>query len=171
MKTILKTAAILVLVSAFAGCSAQKAAPKAAKSAALFSEALNALEARHFVIEAREFRYTSGKKDPVISTNSYIEMNGDGASVDLGKYVRRQTVVVDEDMHYNQATLTRVKEARNGDILYELHLANAPLIHSVRYAIRLYKDTNECLVKVFINDLRNPYDFKGYIWPANRQKQ
>lgn len=171
MKTILKTAAILVLVSAFAGCSAQKAAPKAAKSAALFSEALNALEARHFVIEAREFRFTSGRQDPFISTNSYIEMNGDGASVDFGKYVTRLTSVIDDAMHYERATLIREKETHRGDLPFELNLSNAARTEMVRFAIRLYQGTNECFVKVYYADFKNPYDFKGYIWPANRQKQ
>lgn len=169
----MKTPVLLffLLAALSCGCSAQKSAPKTASSRTAYAEALAALQTRRFDIEACEFRYTSGKKDPVTSTNSFVRMRGDRGTVDFGLHIYRRAGLVDEELYDAQAVLTEEKPARNGDPQFTLLLSDASNTKRIRMSIRLYKNTNACFVNVYYYEYKNPYNFRGYIHPAGVRKQ
>lgn len=160
---------LLVLTTLFASCAAQKAAPKAERSEAAYAAALKALEEGEFEIEAREFRFTSGRQAPIISSNSYVLMHAGRATVEFGRHITGKSYIIEESMYNQSATITREKPTSNGDQQFTLRVSD-PDLYRIRLAIRLYKGTNECLAKVFYGNHKNPYDFKGYVYPADPGK-
>lgn len=159
-RTLFIAALMPLLVS---GCSVQKTTSDASQER--YRLALQALETQHFLIEAREFRYNSKKAEQISSPNSYVSVQGERGSVDFGKLVTRFTTVVADRMLDAHATLIRKKDARNGDRQYSLSFYDGNSdTRFVRLNIRLFKNTNECYVRVFYGN-RNPYDFTGAIFP------
>lgn len=161
---------LLVLTTLFASCAAQKAAPKAERSEAAYAAALKALEEGEFEIEAREFRFTSGRQAPIISSNSYVRMHAGRATVEFGRHITGKSYIIDESMYNQSATIIHEKPTANGDQQFTLRVSDPENLYRIRLAIRLYKGTNECLTKVFYGNHKNPYDFKGYVYPADPKK-
>lgn len=161
---------LLVLTTLFASCAAQKAAPKAERSEAAYAAALKALEEGEFEIEAREFRFTSGRQAPIISSNSYVLMHAGRATVEFGRHITGKSYIIEESMYNQSATIIHEKPTANGDQQFTLRVSDPENLYRIRLAIRLYKGTNECLAKVFYGNHKNPYDFKGYVYPADPGK-
>lgn len=161
---------LIALATLFAGCAVQKPAQKAEQSEAAYAAALKALDEGEFEIEAREFRFTSGRQAPIISSNSYVRMHAGRATVEFGRHITGKSYIIDESMYNQRATITREKPASNGDQQFTLRVSDPENLYTIRLAIRLYRNTNTCLAKVYYGNHKNPYDFKGYVYPADPGK-
>ncbi|WP_418992470.1 DUF4251 domain-containing protein [Alistipes sp.] len=179
---------LLALATLLAGCAAQKKAQQAERSGAAsnrldedaerseaaYAAALHALEAGEFHIEAREFRFNSVRQAPLISSNSYVQMHAGRATVEFGPHITGRSYIIDESMYHQRATITREKPTSNGDLQFTLRVSDPENLYRIRLAIRLFRNTNTCLAKVYYGDHKNPYDFKGYIYqydPKNATRQ
>lgn len=182
MKTLLKTVPIAILVMALASCVSQKgvvsntnkakADTEAVVSEVLHYQALAAMEDNEFVIQAKQFFYPNGKHAMQSSLDSYISMQGSEVVFKFDQNARRY-MFLDRELisKDSQAQITKGKVMKNGDVQYVLTTKSSQRrIMCLTMLITLYKDSNECSVRIDIDNpasTNNITTIKGAVYPLN----
>lgn len=150
MKTALRLPAVFLLTAMLAGCATQKQAgknDKATASQALYGQALQALQEQHFTIEVSEFQFPDGKP-PVASTASYISMQGSSIVIRFSPDLSPHRPFDHLNIEDNTAKMTKEKSSKNGDARFDIKVTGAKKWQDTRLQLTLYKNTNECFVRV-----------------------
>lgn len=168
MKTLLKLLLILTLLISSASCQTQKTSvgvATAGNSEILYQQALQALGNHKFVIEAAEI-YLPSSKSPIKTTSgSYLSMDNNQGIINFTPDVFPRDpwsylVITD-----NTAKITKVKEKKNGDLIYKMKIDGEEQWLRRSVIITLYKNTNQCFVQINDRAGSKVADFKGNINP------
>ena len=149
---------------------AEKAAKKAAEEAAeqaLFEQAVRALDAKDFVVEADRIEFKRGNFVYVSSSTNFVAVKGDKASIQLSFNVPMPGpngiggITVD-----GTTSSIEKKTDKKGNITYEMNVQGVAV--SARVTIQMAKGTNECSATVFPTFNSNRISFSGKLLPSSQ---
>ena len=149
---------------------AEKAAKKAAEEAAeqaLFEQAVRALDAKDFVVEADRIEFKRENFVYVSSSTNFVAVKGDKASIQLSFNVPMPGpngiggITVD-----GTTSSIEKKTDKKGNITYEMNVQGVAV--SARVTIRMAKGTNECSATVFPTFNSNRISFSGKLLPSSQ---
>lgn len=149
---------------------AEKAAKKAAEAAAemaLFNEALQALEAHDFVLEAERVEFKRGRFVYVTPTTNFVSMKDKEATVQLSFNVPVAGpngiggITVE-----GYATNIQQKQDKKGNVYFSMMVQGTAL--SANITIRMMKGTNRCTATVNPNFHSQRITFTGNLYPSEQ---
>lgn len=168
MKQIILLVAVLVLGACSTMNQQEKAAAKATEDArqlVLFNQAVEALNAKDFILEADRVEFKRGNFRYVQPNTNFIEVKGDRATVQLalsnfssgpngigGITVQGVTSGVE------------MKTDSKGNISYSMMVQGTGI--SAQVIFSMVKGTNQCTATVTPNFSSNRISFTGYLYPT-----
>lgn len=138
-------------------------------STGVAKEAIQALIARHFVLEADRVESKRGRFANVSSGTNFVLMHGDEASIQLAfnGIVAGPNgvggVTVD-----GMASSVELNVDKKGNISFEMSVQGTGV--SARLYFRMAKGSNRCTATVSPNFSNNRISFTGYLLPANQSR-
>lgn len=169
MKTALKLPGIILLTAILTGCATQKQVGRtdqAITSQALYGQALQALEEQHFTIEVGEFQFPDGKP-PVSATDSRISMQDARVVIRLSPDLAPHRPFDHLNIEAATAKMTRERSTKNGDARFDIKVKGAKKWQDTLLQLTLYKNTNECFVRVKGGDSEvETIRIKGHVLPT-----
>ncbi len=147
---------------------AEKAAKKAAEEAeqnALFEQAVRALEAKDFVLEADRIEFKLGNFVYVNSNTNFVAMKDGKATIQLAFNVPVSGpngiggITVE-----GTASNIEMKTDKKGNVFYEMNVQGVAV--SARVTFRMAKGTNKCTATVLPNFNSNRISFSGELYPS-----
>lgn len=134
----------------------------------LYDQALEALQGKRFVIQAKEFFFPNGKTTRrQNSSDSYISLNGSQATMRFSPNLFPSTPVHYLHTQDEQATITKAKIKNNADAEFVLEIGSEYYWGSRKFLITLYGQSNQCWIRAAGGPLKtnNLFEFRGEILP------
>ncbi len=155
--------------------AAEKAAKKAEKEAKkqqeeaianlAFQQAVKALEAKDFVLEAERVQFKRGVNTTVNSTTNFVSVKGDRATIQLsGNGAIAGPNGVGGITVEGKTSNVEMRTDKKGNITYEMSVQGTAV--SAKVTFRMLKGSNECDVTVNPNFNSNRITFEGPLVPS-----
>lgn len=153
-----------------AAAQADKEAKKAADEAAqmaLFEQAVQALNARDFVLEAERVEFKRGRFAYVTPSTNFVSLKGDKATIQLafnGAFAGPNGIggiTVD-----GNASNVEMKTDKKGNVTFSMMVQGVAVSANVTF--RLIKGANKCTATVSPNFNSNRISFTGYLYPSDQ---
>lgn len=145
---------------------AKKAADEAAQMA-LFEQAVQALKARDFVLEAERVEFKRGRFAYVTPSTNFVSLNGNKATIQLafnGAFAGPNGIggiTVD-----GTASNVEMKTDKKGNVTFSMMVQGVAVSANVTF--RLIKGANKCTATVSPNFNSNRISFTGYLYPSDQ---
>lgn len=176
----MKKISLLILAVIFLGScntsnqnlSPEKAAEKAANEVrdnALFNQAVEALKARDFVLEAERVEFKRGTPVYVTANTNFVSLKEKRATVQLAL-----NIPVSGPNGLGGITVegiagsVEMKTEKKGDVIFSMMVQGTGI--SARVDLRLINGSNQCTATVTPNFSSNRISFTGYLFPTEQSK-
>ena len=136
-------------------------------SPGVFKEALQALIARQFVLEADRVEFKRGRFKNVSSSTNFVLMEGDKASIQLAfNGILAGPNGVGGVTVDGSAFKVELNVDKKGNVSYEMSVQGFGV--SAKLYIRMSKESNHCTATVSPNFNSNRISFTGLLLPLNK---
>lgn len=157
---------LIAAICSLWGCAANRPAnnptARSTESAALYRQALAALDEHRFIIEVDEFYLKSGQPS-VSSTDSFISLRNDRLTARYSPKLFPRNSAVEHLTIDDTAALIPEKSRKNNEQVFRLKPAGGdPSWLNTELLITIFEGTNKCFVQV---GRSGGMRFTGYIYP------
>lgn len=168
MKIRLELLLVLMIILVFISCRTSKTSVdvKPMESEMLYQQAIKALEAQTFMIEAQEVYLPNSQKTVRNSAGCYISMSGQRARINFTPDVFPRTPLKHLKIEDDNAEIKQAKVKKNGDLQYTMKIDGEEEWLRRKILITLYKNTNQCFVQLHNRSGELLLNFRGNIYAA-----